>query len=64
MVDEGLPEPDLFGLGDIDSWWFANGYPTAHPWIWVCSSLSSASLVRAFARLSLHPHSWCDAREE
>ncbi|MFD4263307.1 hypothetical protein ACFWR9_38295 [Streptomyces sp. NPDC058534] len=26
-VDPGLPEPDLSGLGDIDSWWYANGYP-------------------------------------
>ncbi|MEU4152062.1 hypothetical protein [Streptomyces sp. NPDC026659] len=27
MVDPGLPEPDLSGLGDIEGWWFANGYP-------------------------------------
>ncbi|MER5515886.1 hypothetical protein [Streptomyces sp. NPDC002763] len=27
MVDPGLPEPNLSGLGDIDSWWYANGYP-------------------------------------
>ncbi|MEV7060921.1 hypothetical protein AB0N95_36405 [Streptomyces microflavus] len=27
MVDPSLPEPDLSGLGDIESWWLANGYP-------------------------------------
>ncbi|MFI6348731.1 hypothetical protein [Streptomyces sp. NPDC050560] len=26
-VDPGLPEPALSGLGDIESWWLANGYP-------------------------------------
>jgi len=26
-VDPQLPQPDLSGLGDIDSWWCANGYP-------------------------------------
>lgn len=26
-VAPGLPEPDLSGLGDIESWWLANGYP-------------------------------------
>ncbi|NMI54236.1 MULTISPECIES: hypothetical protein [unclassified Streptomyces] len=27
-VDPGLPEPDLSGLGDIDNWWYSNGYPS------------------------------------
>jgi len=26
-VDPALPQPDLSGLGDIDTWWSANGYP-------------------------------------
>jgi hypothetical protein len=29
VVDPGLSEPDLSGLGDIDSWWLANGYPVS-----------------------------------
>ncbi|MDV5143183.1 hypothetical protein R1T08_02375 [Streptomyces sp. SBC-4] len=28
VVDPDLPEPDLSGLGDVDSWWLAHGYPT------------------------------------
>ncbi|MER7179485.1 hypothetical protein ABT404_08370 [Streptomyces hyaluromycini] len=32
MVDPGLPEPDLSGLGDIESWWLANGYPPGERW--------------------------------
>ena len=28
-VAPGLPQPDLSGLGDIDSWWLANGYPAS-----------------------------------
>ncbi|MFB7032496.1 MULTISPECIES: hypothetical protein [unclassified Streptomyces] len=32
MVDPGLPDPDLSGLGDIDSWWLANGYPADPKW--------------------------------
>ncbi|MFF7242034.1 hypothetical protein [Streptomyces collinus] len=35
-VDPGLPQPDLSGLGDIDRWWYANGYPPGdrmhQPW--------------------------------
>ncbi|MFF9786370.1 hypothetical protein [Streptomyces nigrescens] len=27
LVDPGLQEPDLSGLGDIDGWWSANAYP-------------------------------------
>ncbi|MEU7297675.1 hypothetical protein AB0A76_31515 [Streptomyces exfoliatus] len=26
-VDPDLPDPDLSGLGDIDGWWLAHGYP-------------------------------------
>ncbi|MFF3166764.1 hypothetical protein [Streptomyces sp. NPDC003273] len=36
VVDPGLPQPDLSGLGDIDRWWYANGYPPGdrmhQPW--------------------------------
>ncbi|MER0476799.1 hypothetical protein ABR737_00240 [Streptomyces sp. Edi2] len=27
VVAPGLPEPDLSGLGDIESWWSAHAYP-------------------------------------
>ncbi|MCZ1011907.1 hypothetical protein [Streptomyces lydicus] len=30
VVDPGLPEPDLSGLGDIDGWWSANAYPAGN----------------------------------
>ncbi|WP_405772027.1 hypothetical protein OHU34_42750 [Streptomyces sp. NBC_00080] len=29
VVDHGLLEPDLSGLGDIESWWYANRYPAS-----------------------------------
>ena len=29
LVDPELPEPDLSGLGDIDTWWYEHGYPAS-----------------------------------
>jgi hypothetical protein len=28
-IDPAAPQPDLSGLGDIETWWFTNGYPSA-----------------------------------